>query len=106
MWKNIERYLNSGDLAQDISEEKNVSIWSRYCFSNILVENMAAFCLCLTSLPKTKVKFRSIALAREISEDPSINSVLWSLMFTLMKCNLVKRVKLNKENYRRLKYKD
>jgi hypothetical protein len=38
----IEYYLNSGGLAQDVSEENNVSIWSRECFSNILVKNVAA----------------------------------------------------------------
>lgn len=38
----IEYYMNSGGLAQDVSEENNVSIWSRECFSNILVKNVAA----------------------------------------------------------------
>lgn len=55
----------------------NVNIWSRDCFSSILVENVAAFCLCVKSLPKAKVKFRSIPLAKEISKEPSINSVVW-----------------------------
>jgi hypothetical protein len=46
---------------------------------------VAAFCHCLKSLPGAKVKrFRLIALKKEVSKQPGVNSV-WLLKFTLMK---------------------
>ena len=71
-------------------------------FCDILVKNMAAFCYCLKSLLRlTKVKrFRLIALTKEVSKQPGINSVVWLLKFTLMKSILVKRKKLRKEKYK------
>jgi len=47
-----------------------------------------SFCSCLKSLPEAKLKksFGLITkLAEKISEQPSIDSVVWLLMFTLMK---------------------
>ena len=62
------------------------------------MKNVAAFCPCLNSPSKTKVKrFRLIALAKDISKQPKIDSVLW---FTLMKSILIKHSKLRKEKYK------
>ena len=43
--------LNYRDLAQEVSEEKNFSMWPRDCSCDNLVKNIAAFCPCLNSLP-------------------------------------------------------
>lgn len=60
-------------------------MWPRDCFCDILAKNVAAFCPCPKSLPEAKLmSFGLIPLAEEISK-PSIDSVLWLLMFTLMK---------------------
>ena len=48
--------LNCVDLAQEISKEKNFSMWHKDCFCGILVKNVATFCPCLKSLPEAKVK--------------------------------------------------
>jgi hypothetical protein len=89
--------LNSWGLTQKVSEEKNVNMWPTNCFCDVLVKNMAAFCLC----PEAKVKrFRLIVLAKEITKQSSINFVVWLLKFTLMKSILVKRKKLRKEKYK------
>ena len=55
------------------------------------------FCPCLKSLPEAKVKrFRLIALTKEISKQPSIDSVLsFTLKSVLIKCS-----KLRKEKYK------
>jgi hypothetical protein len=72
----VESNLNSGGLAQEVSK-KNVSIWPRDCFSDILVTNVAAFCPCLKSLPEAKVKrFRLIALTKEVSKKLSLDFIL------------------------------
>ena len=61
--------LNCTDLAQEVSVEKNFSMWPRDCFCSILVKNMAAFCPCLNSLHKAKVKsLRLITLTKEVSK--------------------------------------
>ena len=39
--------LNCVDLAQEISKEKNFSMWHKDCFCGILVKNVAPFCPCL-----------------------------------------------------------
>ena len=81
--------LNCADLAQEVSVEKNFSMWPRDCFCGILVKNVAAFCPCLKSLPEAKVKrLRLIALTKEVSEMPIIDFVLWlSLMKSILnKC--------------------
>jgi hypothetical protein len=64
----------------------------------ILVKNVMTFCPCLKSLTKAKLKrFRVIVLGKEISKQPSIDSVLW---FTLLKSVLMKWSKLKKEKYK------
>ena len=68
--------LNCVDLlAQEVSTEKNVSMWPRDCFCDILVKSMAGFCLCLKSQPG----------AKEVSKQHGINSVVCLLKFTLLK---------------------
>ena len=59
--RNMEDIVDEGDLnckalTQDVSEEKNFSIWPRECSCNILVKNVAAFCSCLKILHEDKVK--------------------------------------------------
>ena len=46
--------LNCGGLAQEVSEEKNISMWPKDC-SYILANNLAAFCPYLKSLPGARV---------------------------------------------------
>jgi hypothetical protein len=59
---------------------------------------MAAFCPCLKSLLEAKVKrFILIALIKEISKKPIRDFVL---LFSLMKNNLIKYIKLQKKNYK------
>ena len=61
--------LNCVDLAQEVSVEKNFSMWPRDCSCDILVKNVAAFCPCLKSLPQAKIKrFILIALTKEVSK--------------------------------------
>jgi hypothetical protein len=49
---------------------------------DILVKDVAAFCPCPNILQKAKVKrFRLIALAKKISQQPSIDSVLWLTLY-------------------------
>ena len=74
--------LNCVDLAQEISKEKNFSMWHKDCFCGILVKNVATFCPCLKSLPEAKVKrLRLIALRKEVSKKPSRVFVLWLSLF-------------------------
>ena len=64
-----EGNLNSGSLAQEVSKEKSFSMWSKDCFSDILVKSVAAFYSCPKSLPEVKVKkFRLITLTNEVSK--------------------------------------
>ena len=62
--------LNCVDLAQEISKEKNFSMWHKDCFCGILVKNVATFYPCLKSLPEAKVKrlglIALIALTKEV----------------------------------------
>ena len=48
--------LNCWGLAQEFSEEKNLSILPRDHSCDILVMNVAAFCPCLKSLSEVKVR--------------------------------------------------
>ena len=72
--------LNCVDLAQEISKEKNFSMWHKDCFCGILVKNVATFCPCLKSLPEAKVKrlglIALIALTKEVSKKHSRDFVL------------------------------
>ena len=57
--------------------EKNVSIWPRDCFCDISVKNVAAFCQRRKNWPEAKLKrFRLIALTKEVSKQPGINSIV------------------------------
>ena len=91
--------LNCVDLAQEISKEKNFSMWHKDCFCGILVKNVATFCPCLKSLPEAKVKrlglIALIALTKEVSKKPSRDFVLW---LSLTKRSLNKHSKLRKKN--------
>ena len=88
-------------LGQELSEEKNFSMLPRDCSCDILVKNVAAFSHCCKSLPEDKVKrFRLLAMAKEISKQPSIDSILWLPVFTLTKNVLVKWSKLSKKKYK------
>ena len=50
------------------------------------MKNVTAFCPCLKSLPEAKVKcFGLIPLKEEISKQFSADSVMWSLVLTLIK---------------------
>ena len=58
--------LNCAHMAQEGSVGKKVNMFSRDCFCNILVRNVAAFCHCLKNLPEAKVKrFKLIVLPRK-----------------------------------------
>jgi hypothetical protein len=75
-------------------------MWLRDCFYDILVKNVD-FSHCPESLPEAKVeRFRLIALTREVSNKPGMNSVTWLLKFTFMKSLLVKMSKLQKQKYK------
>ena len=64
----------------------------------ILVKNVAAFCICLKSLPESKVKrFILVVLTKVDSKKPSRYFVLW---LSLMKSVLNKCSKLIKEKYK------
>ena len=54
--RGAEGYLNCGGLAQEISEDKNFYKLPKdhSCYSS--VKNVAAFCLCLKSLPEANMK--------------------------------------------------
>jgi hypothetical protein len=41
---------------QEVSLEDNVSMWPRIFSCDILVKNVASFCLCLKSLPGAKIE--------------------------------------------------
>ena len=38
--------LNCGGLGQEVSEEKDFSMWPKDCFCDVWVKNAAAFCPC------------------------------------------------------------
>ena len=70
---------------------RRISLCDPRLFFGILVKNVATLGHCLKSLPEAKVKrFRLIALKKEVSKQPGINSVVWLLKFTLMKNVLMK----------------
>jgi hypothetical protein len=63
-----ESDLNCSDLAQEVSLEKNFSMWPRDYFCDILVKNVT-FCPCLKSLPEANIKrFILILLMKEVSQ--------------------------------------
>ena len=93
--------LNCVDLVQEISKEKNFSMWHKDCFCGILVRNVVTFCPCLKSLPEAKVKrfglIGLIALMKEVSKKPCRDFVLW---LSLTKKSLNKHSKLRKAKYK------
>jgi hypothetical protein len=48
--------LNCGSLPLEVSVEKNFKMLPRNCSCDILVKNVAAFCLCLKSLLEARIK--------------------------------------------------
>ena len=103
--KNMEDIVTESDLKcahlDQAASVENFSMWPTDCFCSILVKNMAAFCPCPKSLPGFKMKrFRLIALKKEVSKQPGVNSVVWLLKLTLVKNILMKRSKLRKERYK------
>ena len=55
--RNMEDLLRvTANQAQEVSEEKNISLQHRDCFCGILVKNVAVFCPGLKSLPGAKVE--------------------------------------------------
>ena len=72
-----EGCLNCADLAQDVSEKKNICMSLRDSSCNILAKNMTSFCPCSNNLHETKLKSLGeggIALAKKISKQPCIDS--------------------------------
>lgn len=67
-------FFNCGGQAQEVSEEKNVSIDLETVLVIFLVKNVTAFCPCPKSLPVAKMKsFELIPLAEELSKDSYID---------------------------------
>jgi hypothetical protein len=81
--------LNCADLAQDVSEEKIFSMLPRDCPYYIVEKIVVAFCPWMKSLPEAKMKrFRLIALTKEVSNQPSLDFILWFTMRSiLIKCS-------------------
>ena len=78
--------LNCRCLDQEVSEEKNVSLWPRDQACDILMKHVAAFCTRPKSLSEANVKsFRFIPLAEEISKQTSFDCLMWLSVLTLMK---------------------
>lgn len=60
--------------AQEVSEEKNVSMWPTECSCDILVKKVTTFCLYKNNLPEAKLKsYELTASAEEISTQASIS---------------------------------
>ena len=63
-----------------------------------MVKNVAAFCPCLKSLSEAKVnRVQLITLTKEVSKEPSLDSVVW---FSLVKNILIKCSKLKKKKFK------
>jgi hypothetical protein len=100
--KNMEDFVSGSslkcvDLAQEISKEKNFSMWHKL-FLWYFGEECGYFLPCLKSLSEAEVKsLRLIVLTKEVSKKPSSDFVLW---LSLMKRSLNKHSKLIKEKYK------
>lgn len=82
---NTENCLNCRCLVQEISEERNISEWPRDDECDILVKNVNDFSSSLKNLPEAKLKSLGLmALAQEISTQPSIDYVIWLSVATLI----------------------
>ena len=65
--------------------ENNINMWPGDMSCNIFMKTVVVFCLCLKSLPRTKVKrFTLILLAEEIFKQISIDLVRPILKVTVM----------------------
>jgi hypothetical protein len=94
--RSIEYYNNKGNvncenLAQYISQGKNISKWLLDYFCGVCTKTVAATCPCPKKLPERKQKtFGLMALAEEILRLPIIDCVTWLLVITLMQIYNVK----------------
>ena len=100
--RNMEHFvagsnLNCAVLVQEVSEERNFSMWHKDCFWSILVNNVAEFFFVWRNLPEANIKrFMIIALTKEVSKNPDRDFVL---RFSLMKNILNKYSKLRNYMY-------
>lgn len=93
MEDSIKGDLNCGSPAQEVSEGRDISKWPKGCSGDILVKNVPAFCLSPKNLPEAKLKSCGLmALAEEISSQPSIDCAVW-LLVTLLRRSVKKRSK-------------
>lgn len=77
--------LNCESLAQEVSDKKNFSLWPTDCSCDILVKIVAAHALVQKKVPVAKLKdFGLIMLAKEISKQSNINSVVQLLVVTFV----------------------
>lgn len=75
---------------------RRILILPRDFSCDILVKNVDALCPCLKNLPEVKVKsFRLIALAKELSQQPSTDCLVIHSWVFLIKCS-----KLRKDKYK------
>lgn len=80
-----ESNLDCDISAQEVSEKKTISKWSRDHFYDILAKTVVAFCSCLKSCLWLKWRvFDLMALAEKISGQLSIDSVMRLLVVTPM----------------------
>ena len=92
----VDNNLKCWELVQEVSEKNFSMLTGNHC-CDILVKVVVAFCPCLKSLPKAKVKnFELILSSEELSKQPSIDFVMWILVVTLIKI-YNERSKLRKE---------
>lgn len=78
--------MNVGALLKKFQRRRNIVCCLEIFLVNILMKKVVSFCYCPKSLPKAKAKsFGSILLTEGISKQPSICSVLWLLVFMLIK---------------------
>lgn len=82
--RGAEGDLHCPGLGQEVSG-KNFSVLSRNCSCDILVKNVAAFCPCLKSLTKAKVKN---------TENTTKLKVIFSPMLLSRNCNILHFVHL------------
>ena len=88
--------LNCWGLSQEIPEETNFNMLP----CDTLMENVGDFCRYMKSLLETKVKsFGLIPLAKEISKQPSIDSVISTLMRIYNEKEQTWKVKIQKVKF-------
>lgn len=87
--RGAEGDLKCGSLAQEVSEERNVSMLPRNHSCDVLAKTVATLCPCLKSLPEVRT-FRLVALTKEISKKPGLD-VLW---LTLMNAIWIEHSKI------------